>query len=36
MSKPLITVDSETSANQAIGLMVSKNVGALVVTGELN
>ena len=32
MSKPIITVDSECSAQDAIKLMVEKNIGALVVT----
>ncbi len=32
MSKPLITVDVETLAKDAIKLMVEKNIGALVVT----
>jgi len=32
MSKPLITVDVETPTNDAIMLMVEKNIGALVVT----
>ena len=32
MSKPLITVDVETPADEAINLMVERNVGALVVT----
>jgi len=31
-SKPLITIDGETSAQDAIKLMVEKNIGALVVT----
>ena len=34
MSKPLITVDVETSADEAIKLMVEKNIGALIVTGR--
>lgn len=36
-SKPLITIDSETSAQEAIRLMVEKDIGALVATekGEL-
>ena len=32
MSKPLITVDDESSAQDAILLMVKKDIGALVVT----
>ena len=32
MSKPLITVDAETSAQAAIGLMIERNIGSLVVT----
>lgn len=32
MSKPLVTVDVETPADEAIKLMVEKNIGALVVT----
>lgn len=31
MSKPLITVDAEASAQKAIQLMVKRNVGALIV-----
>lgn len=34
MSKPLITVDVETSAQDAILLMVEKDIGALVVTDK--
>ena len=32
MSKPLITVDGEASTQDAIMLMVEKNIGALIVT----
>ena len=32
MSKPLITVDGETSSQDAILLMVEKDIGALIVT----
>lgn len=32
MSKPLITVDVDTLAHEAIKLMVEKNIGAVVVT----
>ena len=32
MSKPLITVNSESSAQDAILLMVEKDIGALVAT----
>jgi CBS domain-containing protein len=32
MSKPLIAVDGEASADHAISLMVEKDIGALVVT----
>jgi CBS domain-containing protein len=33
-SKPLITIDGEASAQDAIKLMVEKDIGALVVTGK--
>ena len=36
MSKPLITVDGETSVQDAILLMVQKDIGALVVTEKGN
>ena len=34
MSRPLITVERETSAHKVITLMVEKNIGAVVVTDK--
>ena len=34
MSQPLITIDVEASVKEAVDLMVSKNIGALVTTQE--